>query len=464
MCGIFGFITTEETKGQTARSRFISQSAIAGSLRGMDSAGMIFVPHDPRDNGADWIKQVGTGVDLLETKMAGERLEPSKVGTYRAVVGHNRAATQGAVNVDNAHPFVDGPITLVHNGTLHYTQDMPVSMYQAPKKKKIEVDSHLIAHNLALHDRKEVLESLEGAFALVWHDARTDCVYIARNSQRPLHFMKAKCENTLLFASEADMLWWIAGRNNFSRDTIYSLDPGVLLEFSPGNLVPKVERFNLYKPQSYGTWSSYSGGGGASTSSGKGVAAEPKPEVTAAGVTKKSRALLAELGIEPKTLLDFSADSVVQARQGYCLVNGWVYIPVGSGQTEAYQTIVTGLDRKFAHNHKRQEWQVRPIGVTYAGLKDEEVPVLLCRLVRVLPLTSTGSGAVTDMYRGPNGSWIDKVEWFSATAGGCVQCGQVLNLADAESLTWVNGNDPKPMCKGCTEVWRSDVEFMGRMC
>lgn len=470
MCGIWGFITAEKDRGVSGRQRFVLQSATVGTLRGSDSAGVILVERDTQRDSADWVKSVGTGEQFLRKKIVQDKLTYDNFKNLRAVLGHNRAATTGDVTTENAHPFQEGPITLIHNGTLDYTYGMPIPMHKVAAKRggkdSIEVDSHLICHNLAHHGWREVLESLSGAYALVWHDARTDNIHMARNSQRPLHLMRAKCEDTVLFASEADMLWWIAGRTNFSRDTIYSLDTGVLLTFEPGTTKPTMEKYDLYKARktsySGSTWDGSTSKSGGSSYSGKGKAASTTPsECSAAGATKTSRKFLDEIGFDPRTPLDFSVDQIVPLENDRAIVNGWVYFLDEGGTTDATQALIHGLDKKFAYQGKDDDWLVRPIGVTMAGDKGKEEPVLICKLIQILK--DRQRDRWQDMLRGPGGTWVTRKEWLDATSDGCIQCGGILSMAEAEDIIWLSSNQMKPMCPECAKGWREDTRMMGRM-
>ena len=467
MCGIFGFITTEKGRGASARLKFVTQAMYVGTMRGADSAGMMFMGHTPREGGADWIKSVGTGQDFLNTDYAKERLVLTKFNEFRSVVGHNRSATYGEITTNNAHPFQEGPITLVHNGTIDTTYGMPVSMHNAPKKSKIKVDSHLICHNLALHETKEVLESLDGAYVLVWHDARNDTIYMARNAQRPLHLMRPKCEDTVLFASEADMLWWLAGRNSFSRSDLHSLDPGVLVSFAPGSTQPTTERYSLYKPKTYSDWRT----GGRHTGKAQAPATSTgATTTTTAGTTKTSRKLLEEVGVDPSLPLEFSPESVIPYPSSQMAsVNGWAYIEGPGRALTPIQAIIHGVDRNFASSNYDMIWQVRPLGVTTVGSGGKAEPALICRVVRVLESESKGSeragggrGAL-DLFQGPNNTWMTEAEWLSATGDGCSKCGSILTLSDARDVSWTGGRDPGPVCSICARHWVEDAELMRRM-
>ncbi len=230
MCGIVGYITVPGKTGVNDRSKFLRQALIIDTLRGDDSTGVFAVGHENlfeyKDCSPYWLKQVGGGHDFVDTKEYWENFVD--VEPYRCVVGHNRAATVGSVDADSAHPFQEGPITLVHNGTLTSTHGLPTSLHQL---KEVTVDSHAICHNLALHGVEEVVKELHGAFALVWHDARDDSINVVRNSQRPLHFALDKTGKTLYFMSEGEMLSLLDGRIKLGLSSIHYPGEGVYLKW-----------------------------------------------------------------------------------------------------------------------------------------------------------------------------------------------------------------------------------------
>lgn len=127
------------------------------------------------------------------------------------IVGHNRHATRGAVNARNAHPFTHGNITLVHNGTLT-DQDL------LPDSKQFEVDSENICHSINLIGGAATIQKLDGAFTLIWHDAKDNTLHIIRNSERPFHL--ARCGLDWFGASEEDMLMWILNRSRSHKNRI----------------------------------------------------------------------------------------------------------------------------------------------------------------------------------------------------------------------------------------------------
>jgi hypothetical protein len=130
--------------------------------------------------------------------------DPTKYKYGDFYVGHNRYATQGAVNEQNAHPFKYGDITLVHNGTL-------LDQSTLPDFHKFEVDSENICHSINKIGAKKTIALLDGAFTLIWHDASDDTLHIIRNEERPFHL--AETATGWFGASEEGMLTWVLGRD-----------------------------------------------------------------------------------------------------------------------------------------------------------------------------------------------------------------------------------------------------------
>lgn len=243
MCGIVGFITNETKKWEIDRSKFLRQGLIIDTLRGDDSTGVFAVGHEELykdDKSAFWLKKLGGGHEFVECADYYKSMYDTE--DYFAAIGHNRAATVGGVDTSTAHPFQVGPITLVHNGTLTSTFGLPSPMRSITiKGKSIKVDSHAIAYNLAHHDTEEVLSKLNGAFALVWHDARDDTINVIRNSQRPLHMALSTQQDTLYMMSEAEMLFMLGRRLRLGLSNIYYPRPGQLLKYHKGSDLSKPE-------------------------------------------------------------------------------------------------------------------------------------------------------------------------------------------------------------------------------
>lgn len=472
MCGIWGFVMPRPSIIDASRRlRFCEEAAVAGTLRGDDSAG-VFIVGAEANTQARVIKTVGTGSDLVASDNYRAAMRLASVDTYRAVIGHNRAATRGEVSYDNAHPFQDGPITLVHNGTLESMHDLPTT--KSKSSKKIDVDSHLICHNLASHDVDEVVKKLYGAYALVWHDARTDRISFIRNAQRPLHLMRPADSDTVLFASEAEMLWWLAGRAGFSRTPIYALDPDILCEFHPGDAVPTARRLAPAPRPYYNNWHRWDPsprgslpGGQSGSSVGGNVGAGPaNPQVA----PKKVRKMLRRIGLSPTDRVEFVVDSVRtdRANGSYparCTAFGTVSYANGK-ETIIAPAVVYGILHKFAQENDNKDWVVSPMGVgRVRGGGDPDDEYIICRVVGVVDGKETKEveaytsipPSSSALVRGPGGMMVSKAAFLQMTTNGCYKCSMPITSHDADDIVWVN-NGANPLCGQCVAETREALK------
>ena len=214
MCGIVGVVCKNKIGLSKQNQKMFEQLLVIDSLRGTDSTGVFGVE---RKKGEEVFlhKQVGHGANFV-TSDGWDVMDSYIFSDMKCLVGHNRAATRGVVSDENAHPFHQGPIVLLHNGTLTAWQHL------LPKTEhKISVDSEAIAYALSEADSwKEVLPKIEGAFAMVWYDLRDKTLRIATNGERPLWYAMS-VSGDLYFASEYEMLNLVAARN---KEALYADD------------------------------------------------------------------------------------------------------------------------------------------------------------------------------------------------------------------------------------------------
>lgn len=220
MCGLVA-VLSKNTYGLWMADVNIFKSALyADALRGFDSTGIFMVDIDAN---AYLLKTKQTPLSLMCLKDF-KTLEEYSKRRGMVLVGHNRKATQGTISDENAHPFLEGNTILVHNGTL----------VQHKKLKDTEVDSHAICHIIDEKGYKEALKEIDGAFALIWYDAKEKKVRFCRNNKRPLFLLESK--KNYLLASEGDMMKWLSEREGYQDDhkiiscteietkTVYSYD------------------------------------------------------------------------------------------------------------------------------------------------------------------------------------------------------------------------------------------------
>lgn len=248
MCGIVGYLSANE-EDMRQKIKFIHDGLIFDTARGKDSTG-VFVPTESDNTYV--MKGTFTGSEFVRTDHTDFLFRSDN--KYPYVVGHNRAATIGSVIPKNAHPFREGPVTMVHNGSLRGTYQLPLSMIDLNKSRgkdhKITVDSQVLAANVAHKPFESFSSDITGAFALVWHDSRTNTLNFVRNKERPLHFAYSECGNHLLFMSEADMLRIVAMRSGIKLRSVFTIEPGLRLTFdlSSRSMTPVTSKVPLKQP------------------------------------------------------------------------------------------------------------------------------------------------------------------------------------------------------------------------
>src|SRR5699024_5961055 len=215
MCGIVGCVGHLTSKEEKAFKMLLQ----IDTIRGPHSTGVLNVSRDP-NHGWETLKQVGTPWELFEDK-AWSGLW-SRLSS--ALLGHNRWATSGEINNDNAHPFHDEHIVGVHNGTLVTQKDLH-------NHEQYKVDSENIIHNLAKEGARETLRKLFGAFALVWYDDNERTINMVRNEERPLYFCKVNDGRTYFWASESWMLNVALDRAGISHEDPVDIGVGNLFKF-----------------------------------------------------------------------------------------------------------------------------------------------------------------------------------------------------------------------------------------
>jgi len=514
MCGIVGFITKEVNKGVLERQQFMRDGLIMDTLRGADATGIFMAPHMWHKSVADHERVAYTLKDAVPGHAFVTSTDYSRVlyplRDWSAVVGHNRAATRGKRDAANAHPFQEGPVTLVHNGTLTSTYGLPQDIWSLnkalSKEDEITVDSHVLCHNLAVagvDDVPKIIKEIRGAFALVWHDARDDSINIIRNSQRPLHLAYVNDEDTLYFMSESEMLYALARRTGIKLGSIFYPKPGVWMKWLPNTplRLPIVKELELhvYKaPETkYDAYAEYDGvmqsyGYGGTPRYDKYYRApSPPPEVPPVGKSQAVASLddrvllLGRRRDVPRPHMEalrreglFVSDRVgfLPHQPMYDLPKKATRLPVVAqgelygGDYGRYSAVVfhvpdstyrAALSSKI---NERGMWTVRPVGVSYMADAQQRIrPVILCHLVRP---TFTAEDAVVGLPEldghqlaqqkttGPKGINVSQDEFQELVAEGCTLCSVPLGPLDADTVAWV---DDYPVCGDC---WAEEAEAL----
>lgn len=230
MCGLVGIITSESVHAHSNNiKKSFTQLLYLDTLRGQDSTGIALINNK---GDVSTYKKVLPGYDFITTSRYDEIVKyPTDWDIW---IGHNRAATKGKVNIDNAHPFTYGHITGAHNGTL--------ITYNNLCSIETDTDSQAIFAGMAEHGEDETLKKIDGAFALSWYNSKTHTFNLSRNDERPLFFICLDKFKTVIYGSELSMIKYVASRNGLEIGKEFSIKEGTVVMF---NNLKDVRKFDV---------------------------------------------------------------------------------------------------------------------------------------------------------------------------------------------------------------------------
>lgn len=213
LCGVYGAIGKQEKYAFGLLQMF-------AQTRGRDSTGVGLIYHSKKIKPVV-LKNVSGQESLVVAypyhfDQFSWTLEASGLS---CIIGHNRWATVGVVNEENAHPFHVGDIIGCHNGTIPTH-----SMYQFDNYDFRSTDSKIIMDELASgRTITEIVEYLHGAWAFTWYDTKKKRLHMCRNKERTLFVAKHKDGKTISWASESWMLSIALSKSGIKYDEIQSV-------------------------------------------------------------------------------------------------------------------------------------------------------------------------------------------------------------------------------------------------
>lgn len=200
MCGLVGVAGNLQQSDEV----FMKRLFVLDYFRGTDSTGLGAISPTGEHS---VVKRATHPLNLFDSKQFDKALDSRKSVAF---IGHNRAATLGAVNDENAHPFQYGNIIGAHNGTLD-----KASWKRLEEASGVEtnVDSAAIFACIDAIGIDETIKLMEhgrtsqtGAWALVWYDSSDQTLRMLKNTHRPLFVCVHSKGDRIAWASEWVML------------------------------------------------------------------------------------------------------------------------------------------------------------------------------------------------------------------------------------------------------------------
>lgn len=254
MCGLVGLA------GDTTGSwkDVFNELLIVDVVRGPHSTGAGFVGRG--DDKFMLARRVGDPFNLLRSEDYEKAM--SLGNPQKVMIGHNRMATIGDKTEENAHPFMFDNVIGAHNGTLDKW-----CLPDLTNHKLYGTDSQAIFATINAKGIDAALKEMSGAWALTYFDKRDKTFNMIRNSKRPLSYAYSGDRNTLIWASEPEMIEYVMGRrkkplakDETGRNQIFNLPADSLYTWHiPTAITGKIETPTFRKIEGRAWVTTYSG-------------------------------------------------------------------------------------------------------------------------------------------------------------------------------------------------------------
>ncbi len=410
MCGIVGIFTVKTGFGN---DDYFKNGLYASALRGADATGLLKVG---TDNTTLIYKKPVCSSDFLQLSTVFKILATPAT----LLLGHCRAATLGNKHaLEAAHPFQEGNIIGVHNGTLTQWE-------RRYKDRDMISDSHYIIKRIDTIGIKETVADLQGAFTIVYWDIKEKTLNIIRNEERPIIISYNKSRGLVMFASEIAILDFAAKRAGITLDksgkeqnAFWTADPGSLFTYS-NSINPKIEKLAIkesYKP----------------FKAGHSIYKEDYYTAPLSKILTNKEMEDYNLPIGKKVLVSFTSFSQ--------------YYSSGMLHTATMNTSGKFPRVKYYHGGGTgapiEEFMYKAI-IERAYLSGGTMELI----VKDVQKTNKAIPKKMGSLRGPDGIYVSRKIWYRLTKEGCGLCGGAISTADEKDIKWM---DSQPLCLTCSE-------------
>ena len=255
MCGIYGIAKSPKPytrKQSKIAKKVLRDIAIDSETRGSHSSGIASIGET-----CTIYKSLLPSAKFVDSKEYNTATKSLDKGS-NILLGHTRFATEGAIVVNNAHPFQVGSTIGAHNGCVYNIDEM-----QTQLDKQCPVDSQLIFKSIDATDNiQEAVKDFDSDFALSYVKDNPNILHLCRENNRPLSVAYVPQLKTLFYASESDFLIDALRKQcikvdvvKLNKNTLYSYNVGLF-----GDTKSNVQKTDFeYESRVYNTSINYYG-------------------------------------------------------------------------------------------------------------------------------------------------------------------------------------------------------------
>ncbi len=222
MCGIFGFVSKENSELETGQKKKIVNTLFKLSeSRGKEASGFAM----KNSNEISIYKTPYPATTLIKSDKYKNKLNKiCSVGNETFVIGHSRLVTNGyeELNINN-QPVIKNETIGIHNGIVVNVDEL--WKQQEPEKKKSELDSELIFFLLrkyktnsksVTHSIFETYKQIYGMTTIAFVFSEYNNLFLSTNNGS-LYYLFSKQKKSFIFASERYILTALIKKQNLNK-------------------------------------------------------------------------------------------------------------------------------------------------------------------------------------------------------------------------------------------------------